>query len=110
MFTEANGDRPNPPYSNTIVLLSSGFSFSVYADIEGFDRKIAIGIAGNVSPTLLEFASSDDDYKKVANACQLSNFLNSRLLCEEFPAAGYSTCPVTSSTPWIAGGLEEQAE
>ena len=93
-----------------VALLSDGFSSTPYADIEGFDRKIAIGIAGNVSPSLLQFASSDNDYKKVANACQLSNFLKSRLLCEEFPAAGYSTCPVTSSTPWIAGGLEEQAE
>ena len=105
MFTEPNGDRPNPPYGNTIVLLSDGFSSTPYADIEGFDRKIAIGIGPNVSPTLPEFASSGDDYKKVENPCELRDFLKNRLLCEEIPTAK-STCPLGSS-PWKAGRKPE---
>ena len=101
MFTEANGDRPNPPYSNTIVLLSSGFSFSVYADIEGFDRKIAVGVGntlGNNSPFLREFASSDDDYNELKNPCDMRDFIKNRLLCEEIQATTNSTCPLGSAS------------
>ena len=104
MFTSANGDRPNPPYGNTIVLISDGFSSTSYADIEGFDRKIGIGIGANVSPTLREFASGDDDYKEVKNACDLRDFLKNRLLCQDIPA-GNTTCPLRS-TPWTGGKRE----
>ena len=102
MFTEANGDRPNPPYSNTIVLLSTGFSFSSYVDTEGFNRKIAIGVAninnGNIFPSLREFASSGDDYSEPKNACEMRDFLKNRLLCEEMQATSNSTCPLGSTS------------
>ena len=102
MFTEANGDRPNPPYSNTIILLSGGFSTTPYADIEGFDRKIAIGFGLSISPVLRQFASSLDDYLEPHNACDLRDLLKNRLLCEEIPVTTNSTCPF-GSTPWMAG-------
>ena len=96
MFTAVNGDRPNPPYGNTVILLSDGRSATPFVGIEGFDRKIAIGF-GNVDANLVNFASSPDDYTEIMDTCALKNFLKNRLLCEETVSANATDCgPMTS--------------
>ena len=96
MFTAVNGDRPNPPYGNTVVLLSDGRSQTPFINVDWFDRKIAIGF-GNVDANLVNFASSPDDYTEIMDTCALKNFLKKRLLCEETVATNGTDCgPMTS--------------
>ena len=91
MFTAVNGDRPNPPYGDIVVLLSDGRSTTPSTDIEWFDRKIAIGF-GSVHPDLANFASSPEDYTEIMDTCALKDFLKKRLLCEETVPTNSTVC------------------